>query len=158
MSNFIPLTGSTNIVDQIIQRFQGVPEFDFIEYTDAQKVTGQLFFELIGDPFDPYKDLETFAQIEADPTAIDLVNNSTNAQKVIAGITAEVVGFALDAPALEAYSGNDGFILLSVTNQVTTPEASNLQYRVDGGGWVTLATLTNEIGTEYVVLPELPNN
>ena len=158
MSNFIPLTGSTNIVDQIIQRFQGVPSFDFIEYTDAQKVTGQLFFELIGDPFEPYKGLETFAQIEADPTAIDLVNNSTNAQKVITGIVAEVVGFALDAPDVKAYAGNDGFILLAITNQVSTPDASNLQYRVDGGAWVTVATLTNEIETSYVVLPELPNN
>ena len=158
MSKFIPLTGSTNIVDQIIQRFQGVPSFDFIEYTDAQKVTGQLFFELIGDPFEPYKNLETFAQIEADPTAIDLVNNSTNAQKVITGIVAEVVGFALDAPDVKAYAGNDGFILLAITNAISTPEASFLQYRIDRGGWITLSTLTNQIETSYVVLPELPNN
>jgi len=158
MSNFIPLTGSTNIVDQIIERFQGVPNFDFIEYTDAQKVTGQLFYELIGDAFVNYKDLETFAQIESDPTAIGLVNGSSNAQKVIEGIAPTTTGFALDAPDIKTYSGNDGFILLAITNQIATPEASILQYRVNGGGWITLATLTDEITTSYVVLPELPNN
>ena len=155
---FIPLTGGGSLVDNIIDRFQDEPGFDFIAYTDAQEVTGELFRELIGPAFEPYKDLATYAEIQAIPAAIALVDASDNAQKVIEGITTTVEGFAIDAPAVTAYSGNDGFILLKISNQIATPEQSTLQYRINGGAWQSLATLTNEIGTEYVVIPELENN
>jgi len=155
MSNFIPL-GGPDLISQILANATNLVGFDIIELTDAQKVTGELFFKVIGDDFAPYKDLETFAAIEADTAAIALVNASTNAQILIEGT--QPSGFVIDAPALEAYSGNDGFILLKVSAQASTPEESLLQYRVNGGGWQTLAQLTNQVGTEFVVIPELPNN
>lgn len=131
MSKFIPLTGGNNLVNEIIKRFQNVPNFDFIEYIDAQKKAGELFFQLIGEAFEPYKDFETFADIEANATAFALVSESTNAQKVIEGI--EPTGFFIDAPTVAAYAGNDGFILLKISNAVAVPQESVLQYRIDRG-------------------------
>lgn len=156
---FIPLTGGGSLVDNIIDRFQDEPGFDFIAYTDAQEVTGELFRELIGPDFEPYKDLATYADIEAVQDAIALVDASTNAQQIIAGITETVTGFVIDEPTVNAYTGNDGFILLSITNAISTPEASTLQYRINDGGWTSAASLTADtIDTSYVVIPDLDNN
>ena len=156
---FIPLTGGGSLVDNIIDRFQDEPGFDFIAYTDAQQVTGELFRELIGPDFEPYKDLSTYAEIQAIPEAIALVDASTNAQKIIAGITETVTGFVIDEPTVNAYTGNDGFILLSITNSISTPEASTLQYRINDGGWNAASTVTADtIDTTYVVIPDLDNN
>ena len=150
MSNFIPLTGSP--VNDIIKQFLQEPGFDVISYSDAQEVTGQLFRELIGPDFEPYKNLATFADIQAIQAAIDLIDANSNAQKIIAGT--QIPSFMIDPPVVNVYPGDD-FALIAVSAQSITPEASFVQYSVNDGAYVTMGNLTLETGTFYAVLTDL---
>lgn len=141
MSNFIPLTGGGSIAQQIIDRFQDEPGFDFISYADAQEVTGELFRELIGPDFEPYKDLATYADIQADANAIAFADANANVQKIIDGISESVSGFVLEAPGFELLFGVD-IMVFELTPTVSTPETSDVQYRIDGGNWVTIGSST----------------
>lgn len=138
---FIPLTGGGSLVDNIIDRFQDEPGFDFIAYTDAQQVTGELFRELIGPDFEPYKGLATYADIQANASAIALADANQNVQKIIEGITESVSGFALEAPGFELITSGE-FIVFNLTPTISTPETSDVQYRIDGGNWVTIGSGT----------------
>lgn len=139
MADFIPLTGGGSIAQQIIDRFQDEPGFDFISYADAQQVTGELFRELIGPDFEPYKDLATYADIQADANAIALADANANVQKVIEGIQETVSGFAIEAPGFDLLLAAS-FIYFEITPTVATPEQHSIQYRIDNGNWVTVGS------------------
>ena len=153
MSNFIPLTqpGELDILDEIVKRAKGNPNFNYIEFTDAQERTGELFRRLIGPDFESYKDLATFAEIEAIQVAADLVAASENAQIIIEGFSATL----LEAPNLLTFGFDDFIIVVAEPTQIT--EETIVQVRIDEGDWQnTNVTSTAEAGAW--LFPNLTTN